>query len=435
MPDTSIAGRLVFALCLVCTICSAQVTTKLPGQIAAEQLYPLNPIVFELAKKRMDWETQWHQDVSTELSPLAESAYRASVVLERKVVVDHFQSREFEAMNPNARLNMDIGRHEYLKWACGEALRRANAHMKKTGQKSIKNIVIYNSSIVKDFSRDADLTVYTDDEMSERVFFTFLNAVFTEKRGGYQKGLATTLRGKEGEYGRAISVDDMEVTFHRGTNEPPNVHAPKDLMDFSISYRRGVERQADNPEAYIGFGFEQEVQARRTMQLEVKQPALLAQTFSADETGAVHCKGQYVTNAPEALRILKTTFGPQFSKAHNAMHMFCDFFQASHHQQNPDEQIDKGPLKYSVRATDALCRLLAIDQDASLRRAHPGHHRPAQSEVQRRREKASRTLAERLERDDGGREGCPAQASSLARRDPPEQYDRRMRKIAARSFS
>jgi len=368
MRHLSTFGRLILPLFLLCGFCSAQTppgnapAAKPPGQLAREALFPLDPIAAQVSQKKVDWEPEWHKDASNQLSPLAEAAYHASQTIDRALVVDHFQSPAFVAAHPNARLNLDIGRHEYLKWACAEALKRTNAHMKETGQKPLESIVIYNSSIVKDFSRDADLTVYTDDEMSEKVFFDYLNKVFLEKRGNYASGLATTLRGKEKEYGRSISLDSMEVTFHRGTNEPPSVHAPLELMEFNLSYRRGVERQAENPEAYIGFGFEQEVQARRTMQLEVKQPALLAQTFTADAANNVKCKGQYVTNPTEALNILQTTFGPEFSAAHNAMHVFCDFFQASHHMQNPAEQIDKGPLKYSVRATDAICRLFGYDK-------------------------------------------------------------------------
>ena len=328
------------------------------GFALAEKINPAPNLIVLLnnVPETKEWQKQWEAAPGQAMSPLAEAGITIAQKLTRPQQVEQALNDKIGGTRKDTALAMDVARHEAIKFAVQSAIASANAELKTNGQQPIKDVMITNCSPLGNGTRDGDLTIRAEDETREEVLFRHLASFF----GG--KELKTTAQGRNKYGGPGFGVDAMEITFHRGSNEPPQPHVPTDLMNFALSYRKNIERQFDNPEAYLGFGFEEEVQGRQSLRIAGKNgPQVLIQTFSV-KNGNISYEGNRVTNQKQALDMLRSRMGPDWTRAHDAMHVFCDFVQASHHQNDLDMTIDKGPLKYSKRALDAFCRLYGFPE-------------------------------------------------------------------------
>lgn len=308
----------------------------------------------------VEWETQWQAPPTTERNALAEAALRVGRSLTRQEQVAQAKDPHIGGSREDLLVTLDVARHELVKHAIQTAIKQANEELRRSGHKTIEKVMVSNCSPLGDGTRDGDLTVSAEDEVREAAFFRHL-ANYFDAAGS--PNLSPKLSELQKGQGQAFSIEGLEITFHRGQNDVPPPHVPEELVNFSLKYRKTVEKQFENPEAYLGFGFEQEVQGRRELRLKGKKPAqVLVQTFGAGPAGSATYSAHRFTNQKQALDALRTTLGPDYTRAHNAMHAFCDFIQASHHQHETDQDISKGPVKYAERALNAICRLHGFEE-------------------------------------------------------------------------
>lgn len=308
-----------------------------------------------------EWLGPWITPPGDEMNDLAKAAL--AVASRMTLIQAKEQAADIDdgATKRNLLVKMDVARHELIKFAIGRAIRNANEELRGRGCAPIRRVAVSNCSTIGDGSRDADLTIHAEDEVREAALFRHLSAYFN---GLNNPLLSTRQTATDQARGVAFSVSGMEISFHRGFNDVPPPHEPMDLMSFALTYRRNAEKQFENPEAYVGFGAEQEVQGRRGLRVAGKgRPQVLVQNFMVNRaSGKVAYEANQYTNQRLAMDALRMTLGPDYTQAHDAMHIFCDFVQASHHQHDDNEDVSKGPLKYGKRALNALCRMYGFGE-------------------------------------------------------------------------
>jgi len=189
------------------------------------------------------------------------------------------------------------------------------------------------------------VTVFAGDDVRETAFFESMRDIAKEM------GLNVNT-GPDGSVKNGIEFADHEVAFHRGNNDLPDPRYASDPAEFHINYRRVIETQARNPEAYFGYGSDTEVVGRRF--LSFKPGQTLVQTFEMAE-GGVRYTGQVASCMREARAILRGSNDLRIRKAQRAIHACNDYLQAWRHEQHAGGSPTQGALKYAARSLDELC--------------------------------------------------------------------------------
>lgn len=265
--------------------------------------------------------------------------------------------------------DLDIGRHQFLKHLYAQALDEANRRLLAKKLAPLERAVVLNSGGTGDFTRDIDVTVFAGDDLREATFFEAMRDV-ARKMGLKVK------TGENDSVAKGIEIDALEVAFHRGRNDLPDPRTATDPVEFHLQYRRVIEQQAKNPEAYFGYGGDTEVVGRRF--LSVKPGQTLVQTFERAD-GGVRYTPQIASCMREARAILHGAADGRIRRAQRAIHATNDYLQAARHEVHGGDPT-QGSLKYAGRGLDEFCayhgfknwtELVREDRIQLLARLHP----------------------------------------------------------------
>lgn len=327
--------------------------------------------VDQLQSQKLLWRQQWmSEDLGQD--PLAKLAVDLAIskALRREQLKRELNQRAKDNPDYRATLkNLDIGRHQFLKNLFARALDETNRRLAAQKLTPLDRTVVLNSGGTGDFTRDIDVTVFAGDDVREKTFFESMRDI------ARQMGLKVKA-GEGDSVAKGIEIDDLEVAFHRGRNDLPDPRFATDPVQFQLDYRRVIEQQAKNPEAYFGYGGDTEVVGRRF--LSVKPGQTLVQTFEATGKG-VRYTPQIATCMREARAILRGAADGRIRRAQRAIHATNDFLQAARHEVHAGEPT-QGALKYAGRGLDELCafhgfknwtELVREDRIQLLARLHP----------------------------------------------------------------
>ena len=355
-----IAGLLL----LVIPLCGlAQYDTNTPPYLPPPVLRPstqkdATTVAGELLReKKFDqtFERRWNADTTRELPSSSEEFLkliqdkankRSEMVAKLKEEIN----ADTTAKNKELRRNYDMDRHDLLKRFLAEAVQRANETLSKKGGTLIRELLAINSGSSGDITRDIDLTLMAGDRVQEAALFDALREVVGSKEKGY--GLTLI----EGEHA-APTIAELEVSFHRGTLEPPTFTKHSDICSFALDYAKVLEGQLRNPEAYVGWGFDIEVKGRVTQTF--KPGITRVQRFiAAGEGHPVAYQGDTAVSQREARALLNEPYERTYARSMRVMRIFCNLLQASHHVK---EGVTPDPTKDSPKYADrSLEDLVAI---------------------------------------------------------------------------
>jgi|GEM_PF-2284305 len=300
-----------------------------------------------LASQKLQWRTSWMNESTKEddLSKLVVELSK-SRVLPRNALKKYLNDRAAsdKAYN-NVLKNLDIGRHQFLKTLFARTLEETNKRLAAKKLTPLNRANIINSGGTGNFTRDIDVTVFAGDDVRETTFFEAMRDIAREM------GLRVST-GPGGSVKNGIELADLEVAFHRGYNDLPDARYATDPVEFHLNYRRVIETQARNPEAYFGYGSDTEVIGRRF--LSFKSGQTLVQTFETTGQG-VRYTGQIASCMREARAILRGSNDLRIRKAQRAIHACNDYLQAWRHSQHEGGSPTQGALKYAARSLDELC--------------------------------------------------------------------------------
>ncbi|MCE9637750.1 MAG: hypothetical protein K8T90_18780 [Planctomycetes bacterium] len=315
--------------------------------------------VGKLYEEKLKVRSNWMADDASTLSPVANVVLRVATdeKLTRKRLKKEIVAAG-ETYKSIAR-NLDVGRHQLVKNLIAKAVTEANVRLAQKNMTLIDRVTTVNSGGTGDYTRDVDMSVFAMDDAREIVLFESLRDI---ARG---MGLTVEVDGRLGVKA-GINIPQIEVALHRGANDVPDARYASDPHAFALDYRRAIELQSRNPEAYFGYGFEMEVQGRRS--LSFKPGQTLVQDFVPIQGGGVSYRGQIAACQREVRGILRGTIGQRYRRAQSAVHMANNYLQAFRHEahageshgpveagdENPNDP-SKGALKYAGRSLEQLC--------------------------------------------------------------------------------
>lgn len=325
----------------------------------------------EIKAQKPGWRQQW-MDANTNQDELAKLAVdlAASKALPRDTLKRQLGQRaDKDKTFKSAIRNLDIGRHQFLKNLFARAVEETNRRLAAKKLTPLDRTTVLNSGGTGDFTRDIDVTVFAGDDLRETTFF--------EAMRDLARKMGLKVKAGEGDsVAKGIEIDDLEVAFHRGRNDLPDPRFATDPVEFQLEYRRVIEQQAKNPEAYFGYGGDTEVVGRRF--LSVKPGQTLVQTFEATP-GGVRYTGQIASCMREARAILRGAADNRIRRAQRAIHATNDYLQAARHEVHAG-LATQGALKYAGRGLDELAafhgfkawsELVREDRIQLLARMHP----------------------------------------------------------------
>ena len=316
-----------------------------------------------LSGVELDWHTRFVADPTGSLSTTAQSTldFARDKTYTRAQAVHDLEAGG-TLTKPLVR-SLDVGRHELLKHLYHRAMVVANERRAAQGLSPVSKMQAVNAGGTGDYTRDQDITVFLDDPEREKAFFDAVEWVARE-----ELKLQTDVKATGG-----IDFPQLEVTLFNGSNDLPDARFATDVEEFAVKYRRAIENQAADKEAYKGGGADIEVKGRR------KPGSMLVQQLTWTEAGP-----RYVAETPqnfrEAASIFSGTAPERWQRFELAAHVFSDFVQGRQHSEGPGHALTKGPLKYAGRAVEHLCTLYGMkpwkdlapdDRVALLRRVWP----------------------------------------------------------------
>lgn len=237
--------------------------------------------------------------------------------------------------------SLDVGRHELLKVLYHRAMVLANERLAKDGLSPLQKVQAVNAGGTGDYTRDQDITVFTDDPERERYFFEAVKDVAASD----DIRLKTDVKPTGG-----IDFPEIEVTFFRGSNDLPDARFATDVEEFALKYMKAIANQAADREAYKGGGAEIEVKGRRV------PGKMYVQQFTWQDGKPVYV-AETPQNFREAASIFSGTAPERWQRFERAAHIFSDFIQGRQHSEGAGHELTKGPLKYAGRAIEHLCEL------------------------------------------------------------------------------
>jgi len=300
-----------------------------------------------LLSQKLAWRSSWMAENVSEddLSKLAVELSK-STVMNRNMLKKYLNDRALADKSYNNVLkNLDIGRHQFLKTLFARSLEETNKRLAAKKLTPLSRTSILNSGGTGNFTRDIDVTVFAGDDVRETTFFEAMRDI------SRQMGLRVNT-GPGGSVKNGIELADLEVAFHRGYNDLPDARYASDPVEFHLNYRRVIETQSRNPEAYFGYGSDTEVVGRRF--LSFKPGQTLVQTLEVTGQG-VRYTGQIASCMREARGILRGSNDLRIRKAQRAIHATNDYLQAWRHSQHEGGSPTQGALKYAARSLDELC--------------------------------------------------------------------------------
>lgn len=306
----------------------------------------LGEMIGNFGKNGMKWKENWNSDNTKALTSAAKTALDVAThpELDRQRLRAEIKHGGDDVKA--APRNLDIGRHDLVKHLIARACERANQKLAADKLSPLLKATTVNSGGTGDFTRDVDVTVIAGDEVREQYLFEALLVEADALKLKYE--VDPKLGVKAG-----INFPQIEVAMHRGVNDLPDARFASDVHTFAANYRRVIESQAKNPEAYFGYGFEVEVQGRRS--LSFKPGQTLVQEFTCEPGKPVEYKGQIASCQREVRAILRGAIGQRYRRAQNASHITNHYLQAFRHEQGSDHDLTKGALKYAGRSIEALC--------------------------------------------------------------------------------
>jgi hypothetical protein len=324
-----------------------------------------------LKSQKLLWREAWmRQDLKEDdLSKLAVEL-ATSTAMRRDALKRELNRRaKDDPAYKTAIKDLDIGRHQFLKTLFARALDETNKRLAAKKLTLLDRTVVLNSGGTGDFTRDIDVTVFAGDDVREATFFEAMRDI------ARQMGLKVKA-GDNDSVAKGIEIDALEVAFHRGRNDLPDPRTATDPVEFQLEYRRVIEQQAKNPEAYFGYGGDTEVVGRRF--LNVKPGQTLVQTFERT-SGGVRYTPQIASCMREARAVLHGAADGRIRRAQRAVHATNDYLQAARHEVHGGDAT-QGAMKYAGRGLDELCafhgfknwtELVREDRIQLLARLHP----------------------------------------------------------------
>ncbi|MEI8195096.1 MAG: hypothetical protein WCI73_04225, partial [Phycisphaerae bacterium] len=301
-------------------------------------------LIGKLHEEKLGWQDNW-KSKSTERTAAADAALAVATCkdLSRAQLKEEL-AKSGEKYKRVTR-NLDVGRHQLVKWLFAQAAVEANRRLAEQNLQPLEKVTTVNSGGTGDFTRDVDVTVFAGDDARETVFFEALRDL------AQKQGLTVEADPKLGVKS-GINIPQIEVACHRGVNDLPDARYASDVQRFALDYRAALEKQARNPEAYFGYGFEIEVQGRRS--LSFKPGQTLVQEFECSG-GGVQYTGNIATYQREVRGFLHGAIGQRYRRAQASSHITNCYLQAFRHDQGGDHDLTKGALKYAGRALEQLC--------------------------------------------------------------------------------
>lgn len=299
----------------------------------------------DLHKQPLLWRKEWMTDDAGGKTKAAEIVLKIATEksLTRKAVKSQLDQAPPD-FKP-ATKNLDVGRHQLVKWLMAEAYKETNRRLGTAKLMPLDRATTVNSGGTGDYTRDVDMTVFAGDEVRERTYFESIRDLARKAGLNVETG-----PGDSVQFG--INLPEIEVALHRGNNDLPDPRFATDVKTFALDYRKAIEGQARNPEAYFGYGFEVEVQGRRY--LSFKPGQTLLQTFET-EGGKPKYTAQVASCNREVRAVLRGAIGGRYRRAQNCVHAVNDYLQAFRHEQHEGGDPSKGALKYAGRAVEMLC--------------------------------------------------------------------------------
>jgi antitoxin component YwqK of YwqJK toxin-antitoxin module len=342
MQRSHLRGGLGYAaaLGLLVAICSWDIR-------AAEEPKPILPeLMGEFGTQPLKWKENWAADNTQNMTDAARLALKVAThpELSRSRLRDEIKAGG-DRLKAAPR-SLDVGRHDLVKLLFAKACERANAKLKADGLEPLGRATTVNSGGTGDFTRDVDVTVFGGDGVREQYLF---EALLLEAEALHLRSEVDPKVGVKA----GINFPQIEVALHRGNNDLPDPRFASDVHVFAADYRRVIEAQAKNPEAYFGYGFEVEVQGRRS--LSFKPGQTLVQEFICEPGKPTQYRGQIASCQREVRAVLRGSIGQRYRRAQNASHIVNHYLQAFRHEQGSDHDLSKGALKYAGRSIEALC--------------------------------------------------------------------------------
>lgn len=296
-----------------------------------------------LAGVDLDWHTSFVKEPDGRLSPAAAAtlALARDATYTRKEAI-HDLERGGPRVKPFVR-SLDVGRHELLKHLYHRAMVVANERRKAAGLSLVGKVQAVNAGGTGDYTRDQDITVFLDDPEREKAFFDAVEWVARE-----ELKLQTDVKATGG-----VDFPQLEVTLFYGSNDLPDARFATDVEEFAVRYRRAIENQAADKEAYKGGGADIEVKGRRV------PGAMHVQQLTWTEAGPTYV-AETPMNFREAASLFSGTAPERWQRFERAAHIFSDFVQGRQHSDGPGHALTKGPLKYSGRAIEHLCAIYGM---------------------------------------------------------------------------
>lgn len=331
---------LVLALLLPCALLRAEDSSAAPQKNLTAEL------IGNSGRSPAKWKEQWAKDTGDQLTQEAQVALKVATHPElNRTRLRTELNTGADTLKAAAR-NLDIGRHDLLKALLTRSCERANTRLRNEGLSPLTQATTVNSGGTGDYTRDVDLTVFGGDSLRE----TYLFEAILEEAASL--GLKCDPDPRHGVKA-GLNFPQLEVAFHRGNNDLPDMRFSSDVQSFAADYKNVINNQAQNPEAYFGYGFEVEVQGRRS--LSFKPGQTMVQEFICEEGKPVQYRGQIASCQREVRAILLGSIGQRYRRAQNSSHITNHYLQACRHEQGSDHDLSKGALKYAGRSVEALC--------------------------------------------------------------------------------
>jgi hypothetical protein len=303
----------------------------------------------------------WNDDFLHPLAAKPGAPRKAMVLLAKRFskadLVDLISSQANSAVLRN---NLDVGRHRLLKELLAEGIRLGNAELlaKSTSKNQyplIQNLLTVNSGGAGNVDRDIDLTAYvgatptTGDVIRENAFFEGL------KQAAKNRGMKVTIT--QG----GLTLDGLETTIFRGLNNPPDARFAVDLKAHVRQYRRAIQAQRADPEAYKGAGWKKEVFRRGTQAASHIQQYGVAggkidysANLTAEKLKTITYGAQIPHNMDELKAVFRGTADVGLQRWELSSHIINNSLQTRQHRQHGESDPTKGVLKYTARTLDSL---------------------------------------------------------------------------------
>lgn len=316
-----------------------------------------------LMKTESDWHAAYVRDPGEALPPEAQATLKlATDAGYDRTQALHDLASGGERVRPLIR-NLDVGRHELLKYIYQRAMIVANQRLAEQNLSPLNRLQAVNAGGTGDYTRDQDITVFAGDEVREKAFF---DAVETVARDELK--LVADVKPTGG-----IDFPQLEVTFFRGSNDLPDARFATDVEEFALRYEKAIANQAADREAYKGGGADIEVKGRRV------PGKMHVQQFSWENGKPVYV-AETPRNFREGASMFSGTAPERWQRFERAAHIFSDYVQARQHSEGAHQDLSKGALKYAGRGIEHLCAIYGMkpwpelqpaDRNALLRRIWP----------------------------------------------------------------